>query len=180
MLVLPIQDCQCPSTLIIVRHPFVLDARAPEPSFTRLIGAASRSTGFGWPFIPTRTPAAIASSVAASSAADSISTVRSVSDEGDAAADVDPDRRGHDGSIGEQDATDRHAVARLGVGHERDVGRANGRFHWFVACSRALPSTFRAQLLIRTRQGLRNDGEGGDVDRRGRARCLGCLGGHDG
>jgi hypothetical protein len=38
-----------------------------------------------------------------------------------AAADVDADGVRHDRPIGEQDASDRHAVAGVGVGHQRDV-----------------------------------------------------------
>ena len=42
-------------------------------------------------------------------------------DEGHAAADVDADGVRHDRALGEQDATDRHAVAGVRVGHQRDV-----------------------------------------------------------
>jgi hypothetical protein len=42
-------------------------------------------------------------------------------DQGDPAADVDADAVGHDRAVGEQHAADLHAVARVGVGHERDV-----------------------------------------------------------
>ena len=42
-------------------------------------------------------------------------------DQGDAAADVDADGVRHDRAIGEQHASDRHAVAGVGVRHERDM-----------------------------------------------------------